>query len=209
MWGCTLKASLTSLPLEAAKANSGPEQICVCFGSKGGQMRKTYPFKSFSLAASLILVCCLPSAAFAETLRQKIIGTWKLVSWTRTVEGVEAPAFGEGPIGMTIYTQDGYFCSDVMRPNRSMFTKPNPLGGTTEERAAAYAGHIAYCGRFEVNEQERSVLHHVELSWYPNWTGTTQTRFAQLEGDRLIFKFPVAQEGGKQSVGIFTYVRAK
>ena len=172
-------------------------------------MSRTYPIKSLSLVAYLIFICCLATSAFAETFREKIIGTWKLVSWTRTVEGVEAPAFGEAPIGMTIYTQDGYFCSDVMRPNRSTFTKPDPLGGTPEERATAYAGHIGYCGRFEVNEQERSVLHHVELSWYPNWTGTTQTRFAQLEGDRLIFKFRVALEGGKQSVGIFTYVRAK
>ncbi len=95
-----------------------------------------------------------------------------------------------------------------MKANRNLFATPNPIGGTPEERADAYAGHIGYCGRFEVNERENSILHHVEMSWYPNWTGTTQTRFAKIEDDRLIFTFPTMQ-GGKKVVGVFTYVRAR
>ncbi len=171
-------------------------------------MNATYQLTPFSFAAYLICTCLLPSPTFAQTLREQIIGTWKLVSWTRSVEGVEEPAYGQGPIGLTIYAKDGHFCSAVMRANRKPFAIPNPLGGTTEERAAAYASHIGYCGTFDVNEQERSVLHHVDVSWYPNWTGTTQKRFPQIEGDQLVFSFPPIQEG-KKVVGVFTYVRAK
>ncbi len=166
---------------------------------------------AYRLVALYLLATCsawdFATSAAAQTFKEKIIGTWKLVSWTRTVEGVESPAFGEGPIGMTIYTPDGHFCSQVMRNNRRLFTAQNPLDGTPEESAAAYAGYIGYCGRFEVNEQEGSISHNVELSWFPNWTGTTQKRFAKFEDDRLIFNFPTVQ-GDKKVIGVFTYVRA-
>jgi len=150
----------------------------------------------------------LPNPLHAQPLRDQIIGTWKLISWTRTVEGKVAAAFGDSPIGMTIYTADGRFCSAVMRAKRKSFSVPNPLAGTTDERAAAYASHISYCGRFEVNEQEWSVLHYLIVSWYPGWTGTTQKRLAAIKDGRLIFTFPILVQG-KQVVGTFTYERDK
>lgn len=171
-------------------------------------MTKTYRLRYAARAALVSLVIVLPNSLSAQTLREQIIGSWKLVSWTRTVEGKAAPAFGGGPIGMQIYTSDGHFCSAVMRAKRSAFAVQKPLGGTTDERATAYAGYIGYCGRFEVNEQERSVLHHLVVSWYPGWTGTTQKRFAEIRDGRLIFTFPILVQGVRV-VGTFTYERDK
>jgi hypothetical protein len=42
---------------------------------------------------------------------------------------------------------------------------------------------MAYCGRYEVHGDH--VVHHIEQSLFPNWVGTSQKRFIELEGDRL------------------------
>ena len=31
-----------------------------------------------------------------------------------------------------------------------------------------------------------TVIHHIEISSYPNWIGNAQVRFARLEGDLLM-----------------------
>ena len=51
------------------------------------------------------------------------------------------------------------------------------MEATPEEVRIAFEGYISYCGFYEVNEQERFVLHHLQLSWFPNWVGTEQKRF--------------------------------
>jgi hypothetical protein len=52
------------------------------------------------------------------------------------------------------------------------------------------------------HEQERVVIHRLQMSWFPNWVGTQQKRFFEFAGDRLTLKTPVysAYQIGKASV---------
>jgi hypothetical protein len=71
---------------------------------------------------SAILFALPSSHAIAQSLKDHLVGTWRLVKWTFDVEGKEKPAsFGPDSIGLIIYSADGYMCAALMQPNRPNF----------------------------------------------------------------------------------------
>jgi hypothetical protein len=70
-----------------------------------------------------------------------------------------------------------------MSANRRRFASEQPLDGTSEEERTAKKSYQAYSGRYEIRDNK--VIHHVEVSLFPNWVGREQERFYELEGDRL------------------------
>jgi hypothetical protein len=44
-------------------------------------------------------------------------------------------------------------------------------------------GFVAYAGRYSFHGDR--VVHHVELSLVPNWVGSDQQQWVELNGDRL------------------------
>jgi hypothetical protein len=62
------------------------------------------------------------------------------------------------------------------------------MGGTPEEKSRAMETFFTYCGTFEV--QGNQVVHHIEVSLFPNWSGLDQRRFYQFEGRRLTLSSP-------------------
>jgi Lipocalin-like domain len=74
----------------------------------------------------------------------------------------------------------------VMAAHRVPYADADPLGGTPEEQAAAIASYLSYTGPYEVLRDQDTVIHHIEISSYPNWIGNAQVRFARLEGDLLM-----------------------
>ena len=98
-----------------------------------------------------------------------------------------------------MYTSTGYMPAHVMAEERSLFTVNDPRGGTFEESADAMNTYTGYCGTYTV--RETVIIHHVEVSWYPNWTGTQIIRHFKLEGDTLkISTTPMLVEGVEQTV---------
>jgi hypothetical protein len=71
----------------------------------------------------------------------------------------------------------------IMSPHRIPFAGTDILRRTTEEAAAATRTYLSYCGRYELLPDR--LLHHIEVSLFPNWSGTTQERFYHLDGERL------------------------
>jgi hypothetical protein len=43
--------------------------------------------------------------------------------------------------------------------------------------------YLSYCGRYDFLGD--TVVHHVELSLFPNWIGVDQERLVDLRGERL------------------------
>ena len=113
-----------------------------------------------------------------------VVGTWRLKGWeTHTADGRVAYPLGRDAVGYLIYTAGGHMAVAMMRANRPAFAGGDLLGGTLAEQATAAAGYVTYCGRYEIRNE--TVIHHVELSLFPNWVGTDQVRFAEVEGDQL------------------------
>jgi hypothetical protein len=119
----------------------------------------------------------------------KVVGSWRLVAWRRIVQGGETTyPLGEQATGMLLYTADGRMAVQMLAPGRAPLATSDALGGTEAERAAAYSSCLAYFGTYVVDGD--SVVHWVEGSLFPNWSGTTQTRPGELRGIELTLRTP-------------------
>src|SRR4051812_40327058 len=107
---------------------------------------------------------------------EQFVGVYRLVSWEGWESGEPTQPLGEASQGMLIYTAGGHMAVQMMRPDRPMFTSGNRWRSTPDEVQAAYGGYNAYCGRYEVHETDRYVVHLLENSLYPNRVGTELRR---------------------------------
>lgn len=136
------------------------------------------------------------------------VGTWRLMSWeSRDADGRITYPFGQDAIGYLMYTVDGYMHATLMTSNRSPFVAGDILGGTIEEQAAAAATYISYAGPYEVHEGK--VVHHVEVSLFPNWVGSTQERVYEFSGDRLSLSTAPLLQGGSERRAYLFWQRAR
>ena len=128
-----------------------------------------------------------------------LVGTWALESWEAVdSNGAVDRPFGETPVGYIMYSPDGHMAVGFMPPGRKPFEAADILGGTPDEKCAAIETYISYCGRYEVKGDR--VYHHIKASLFPNWTGVTQERIVQLDGDTLrISTLPLLIKGKVQT----------
>jgi len=151
------------------------------------------------------------AAQSSQNLKNKFIGTWKLVSAeAQQPNGEVIPyRYGAGSIGYIMYDVTGHMAVQLMQPNRPQFASGDLDKGTPEEIKAAFEGYGAYFGTYEIHEAEGFVIHHVEGSLFPNNVGTEQKRFFEFSGDKLILKPPPRQVGGEQVAPRITWQRVK
>lgn len=113
------------------------------------------------------------------------IGVWRLVSYeVRRSDGTATYPWGQHPQGRLIYTADGHVSVAMMAEGRSRFDARELKLGSVEEKAAAADSYISYTGRYEVRGNK--VVHHVEVSLFPNWVGADQQRNYSFDGERLM-----------------------
>jgi hypothetical protein len=118
---------------------------------------------------------------------EDLIGTWRLRSWKNLgSDGSSVDPLGETPLGYIFYNHDGYMSVEIMAAHRVPYAEADPLGGTPDEQSAAISTYLSYSGPFEVLPEQDTVIHHIEISSYPNWIGNAQVRFARLDGDLLM-----------------------
>jgi hypothetical protein len=134
----------------------------------------------------------------AEAIGTRIIGTWKLVSWTYTDDlGHSVPYFGDGAQGILMYDAHGYMNAQLMRAGRMPFAKPGFADGTPEETQQAVNSYLAYYGRYH-EAAPGEIIHEVEGSLFPNWVGHRQVRYATVIDDRLtLHTLPIAVQERK------------
>src|SRR4249919_4338512 len=91
-----------------------------------------------------LLLLCVPAHAADK---DKIVGTWKLVSvmYEDAATKERTPVLGEHPRGYQIATPDGLWLALVTAENR-------PIPKTNEERARALQTMISYSGRYRVED---------------------------------------------------------
>ena len=107
------------------------------------------------------------------TNHHAVIGSWALLSWENLgADGQVSHPMGLDAVGYLIYSVDGRFSVTISRADRAKSAGGDLLGGTLEEKARAAEGFVAYAGRYTFHGDP--VVHHVELSLFPNWVGTDQ-----------------------------------
>jgi hypothetical protein len=139
-------------------------------------------------------------------LANPFAGTWKLVSYeVRRADGRVSYPWGEHPEGRLIYTGDGHVSVAMMASDRRKFDAGEMKHGTLEEKAAAIDSYISYSGTYEVGGGK--VVHHVEVSLFPNWVCKDQVRNFQFDGDRLMLSTDPAPEDEKRKTGHLIWER--
>lgn len=68
-----------------------------------------------------------------------------------------ATPLGANIAGYMMYLPDGHFCFAAMSANRPKLAGGDRAGGTSEQKAAAYDSYRSFCGRYEVNEQDKVI----------------------------------------------------
>lgn len=143
-----------------------------------------------------------PDQLVSRSAKEQFCGTWKLVSWKIEQANGELldPPLGPDPLGWIMYQPGGHMSVVLMRSDRPKFASNNLIEATPEEVDTAFEGYISYCGSYEVNEQQRFVIHRLQLSWFPNLVGTEQKRFFEFAGDRLTLTTPPLTVFGEAQV---------
>jgi len=135
-----------------------------------------------------------------------LVGTWKLLSWeNRSAEGEISYPFGEDAVGYLTHNPDGYMFVAMMRPERMEFTGGDLLRASAQEKAHAAETYMTYCGRYDFHGD--SVVHHVELSLFPNWVGVEQARLVEVTGNRFTLSTRPMLLGGIQQSGHLIWER--
>jgi hypothetical protein len=137
-----------------------------------------------------ILALCVDSAfgQMKSGVRDRIVGTWKLVSTEETLKDGTTrpfPAFGPHAKGFLMYQRDGYMCAVITNPDRAQWADPAHV--TPQERAAAAEGTFSYCGRYEIDVKQERIIHLPEVASDQGYLGSRQVRPYRFEGERLIF----------------------
>jgi hypothetical protein len=143
------------------------------------------------------------------SLRSRLIGAWELVDFAvrDMATNAEHCPWGENPLGLILYTHDGYVSAQLQRPGRTPFVTDDPFGATAVEYAAAGSSCIAYSGRFFVDEADQSVCHEMAVSFFPNWLGQRHRREVKIAGEFL--QLTVDRPNGEPKIATLTWRRAQ
>jgi len=128
-----------------------------------------------------------------------IVGLYRLLVYTQTVVDtgeVFYEASGKKAAGYIHYTGDGRMLV-LMVLNKDERPRPeNPFLATDEQASGLFRTTTAYAGAYEFDGH--TVQHHIDISWNETWSGTTQVRSVQKDGDKFVLTsppFPSPQDG--------------
>ena len=135
-----------------------------------------------------------------------LVGTWRLVEWTASVDGTVTRPMGGNVDGLLTYTADGRMWATLQRKDREMIHTGTLAAATAAQRAAAAAGFLSYAGRYTVDGG--AVVHHVEVSLFPDWVGDEQLRLIDwVDGDLVLSTPPEKTHGGRTIVNRLRWTR--
>jgi lipocalin-like protein len=159
------------------------------------------------LTFSIVLTTALGARLVinAGTGNDELYGTWRLVSFTRTVvaTGETTDIFGKTPRGFINYGRDGRMVVLIVKDERP---KPADLAKMTDqERADLFKTMIAYGGTYTFDG--RTITHHVDISWNQIWTGTDQERNVKFDGRKVILSTNPQPSSidGRMSISVLTW----
>jgi hypothetical protein len=154
-----------------------------------------------SVLSALSLATFAHAQKNGAAVRKKFTGVWKLISGEAKdqVTGEVGYPWGTKPVGRLVYDDAGRVFAQLMNPGR------RPVGGMANRGAAAaigassaddmremLTGFNAYFGTFDVDESDRTVIHHLESALIPSWVGTDQRRKYEFSGGNQLIMFNTA-----------------
>lgn len=155
-------------------------------------------------------------------LRQKLIGTWKLESYTAyptPTSKIQRPTFPmtKNVTGFIMYTPDGWMSAQMLIPGQQSFKRGEGEDAQWSEAAKRF---FAYAGPYYVTNEghgrEEVLRHTFQVCNLPGWIGDIQVRTHQFEenGEVLVLgseepaEIKVRSAPRNMSVSVDSRVRA-
>ena len=148
------------------------------------------------LVVPVLMALMFASLSFAAD-KDMFVGAWRLIS-------IEDPSPTAGkpdrnPTGYIMYDATGHMAVQITRrQDRPRFASGKLEQGTPEEIKAAFVGYGAYYGTYEVKEDRKLVIHHLEGALFPNEIGTDNIRYYEFMGDKVRLIIPDIVNGKVQ-----------
>ncbi len=116
-------------------------------------------------------------------MKERFIGTWKLVKYVVNFEGQEEEflPYGKDPKGYLIYTPHDVSVH-IMRSERVF------KDVSIEEKIENAENYAGYVGRYEISGD--TVIHYPEVCGFISFLQIPQVRQYQFIGDQLILECP-------------------
>ena len=144
----------------------------------------------------------------SSDIASEFVGTWRLISYTAVTSGGETIyPMGRNAQGRLTYEAGGRMAVQLGDPDRRAFAASDFRAGTDAELRAAFGGYLAYYGSYTVDVDRGVVVHHLEMSWFPNWIGGDQVRYFDLQAGRLTLKTPPMVIAGVEQVSSLVWER--
>jgi hypothetical protein len=142
-----------------------------------------------------LLAITLATPAFAESLKDKVVGTWIYVSSTaKRADGSNVPR--PSLQGALTYTADGHFHFITVPTDLPKIASGDRLKPTPEEAKAVAIGVIAYTGTYTIDESTKTVHPTVVTSTFPNMVASDQSRIiTSVTADELRLTNPGGSGG--------------
>jgi len=132
-------------------------------------------------------------------MKSEITGTWRLKSFElKSEEETSIQPLGENPKGFLIYDKSGYMSGMMSRSDRPNLSTENLTNIPENEKLTLSEGFIGYSGKYEILTDK--IIHHVEMSFIPNWIGKPLNRFYTFNNNDLILSTPPEDFNGKEFV---------
>jgi hypothetical protein len=173
---------------------------------RGGQRWRQRPLAAALLAGITAVARQAPRWETARMVGDGLVGRWRLVSWSaRTADGAVIYPMGERAQGSVVYTPGGWMSGTLAHADRPDLASSDVVGGTEAQRATAFSTYVSYCGRYDVEGD--TVVHHVDMSLFPNWVGTDQNRQYEISGDELVLRTSAIKIGGQEAQNELRWTR--
>jgi Lipocalin-like domain len=164
---------------------------------------------TIALAALVFLILGLDSAGAQQmkenTVKEQIVGTWRVLLVVNVMDGSKAELFGPTPKWQFMFTSEGHFSINIIRPDRPKFTSNNRTIGTAEENKEALVGNISTFGDYTISS-DGSINLEIVGSSFPNWDDSKQKHLVEIKGDEMTWTDPTASTG---ETAMITLQRAK
>jgi uncharacterized protein (DUF2147 family) len=139
--------------------------------------------RQMMLATILALQALGASSAAVADEKDKLVGTWKLISAVSEdlSTSQQTNIYKGTPVGFITYGADGRVMTIIVDSGRK---KPAANVATAAEAEALFRSMAAYAGTYTVKGNQ--VIHVPDVSWNETWTGTDQIRDYKFDGERLL-----------------------
>jgi hypothetical protein len=151
----------------------------------------------FALCAITALgLTLVPSSIVAQqgTLKQQLVGTWRLVSCD-AILGNAKPPYCINPTGILMLDAGGRYALLIVAHGRPGGVRSSTAAQAPAEIIKAVAqGLLANFGTWSVNEADKTLTRHIEGALFPSVEGIDLTASISLDGDEVKL---IGQEGAR------------